>query len=358
MTDQERHALMAIALLAAFADGEKGEREHAEIQRVAEALEGALPMAQLYRDCLLGKITVASAAADLGSPGLRRLAHELAVGVVEADGSRSEAETAFLATVSAALGLDPIKVAADLVHADALATLPLDGGASLIDDPGKGGPANPVDPAVAAGEEPVERINIGTADSVGYEADADIVEDPGAKAGEDEPRNAEIDRLVLNTAITNGALELLPQSLASMAVIPLQMKMVYRIGALHGYSLDRRQVTDLLATLGVGVTGQYLEGIGRRLLGGVLGSLGGGLLRGLGGAATGVAFSFATTWAIGQVARRYYASDRTLSADALREAFATLLADAKKLQASYAPAIAEQAKTLDPSRIVEMVRSA
>ena len=62
-----------------------------------------------------------------------------------------------------------------------------------------------------------------------------------------------------------------PQSLASMAIIPLQMKMVYRIGKAHGFELDRGHIKDLLATLGVGLTSQYVEQFGRKLLGGLLG---------------------------------------------------------------------------------------
>ncbi|MCK7498350.1 MAG: hypothetical protein MZW92_52755 [Comamonadaceae bacterium] len=54
--------------------------------------------------------------------------------------------------------------------------------------------------------------------------------------------------MILNYAILNGALELLPDSLASMAIIPLQMKMVYRIGKSYGYELDRGHVKDFLAT--------------------------------------------------------------------------------------------------------------
>ena len=151
-----------------------------------------------------------------------------------------------------------------------------------------------------------------------------------------------------------GALELLPQTLASMAIIPLQMKLVYRVGTVYGYALDRGHVKDLLATMGVGVTGQYLEDIGRRLLGGVLGRVGGRLLGGLAGGATGVAFSFATTWAIGQVARRYYAGGRTMSAETLRDSFASLMEEAKAVQTRYAPQIEAQARQIDVSRIVEI----
>ena len=113
---------------------------------------------------------------------------------------------------------------------------------------------------------------------------------------------AEMDKMILNYAILNGALELLPQSLASMAIIPLQMKMVYRIGMAHGFELDRGHVKDFLATVGVGLTSQYLEQFGRKLVGGLLGKLAGGLGRALGSAATGAGFSFASTYALGQVA--------------------------------------------------------
>jgi uncharacterized protein (DUF697 family) len=135
------------------------------------------------------------------------------------------------------------------------------------------------------------------------------------------------------------------------------MKMVYLIGRAHGYELDRGHVKDFLATAGVGLTGQYLEGVGRQLVGGLLGALGGRMLGGLGAGATGMAFSFATTHALGQVAKRYYASGRTMSGPVLKDAFASLLAQAKGLQGSYRSRIEEQARTLDLGKITELVRA-
>ena len=155
----------------------------------------------------------------------------------------------------------------------------------------------------------------------------------------------------------NGALELLPQSLATMAIIPLQMKMVYRIGTAHGFELDRGHIKDFLATVGVGLTSQYVERIGRRLVGGMLGGLGGRLARGLGSAATGSAFSFATTYALGKVAVAYYAGGRTLDGRALKETFASLLGEAKTLQTSYLPQIQERARTIDTGELLQLVRS-
>jgi uncharacterized protein (DUF697 family) len=131
---------------------------------------------------------------------------------------------------------------------------------------------------------------------------------------------AEMDKAILNAAILNGALELLPESLSTMAIIPLQMKLVYRIGKSYGFELDRGHIKDFLATLGVGLTSQYLEQAGRKLLGGLLGKIGGGLLGGLGKQAVSSGMSFASTYALGHVARRYYAGGRSFSAQMLREA--------------------------------------
>ncbi len=112
----------------------------------------------------------------------------------------------------------------------------------------------------------------------------------------------------------------------------------------------------LLATLGVGLTGQYLEQIGRRLVGGLFGKVAGGLAGSLARGATGAMFSFATTYAIGQVARRYYAGGRVMSAELIQRTFTELLAQGKALQAEYLPQIQQQARSLDATRIVQMVR--
>jgi uncharacterized protein (DUF697 family) len=70
----------------------------------------------------------------------------------------------------------------------------------------------------------------------------------------------------------NGALELPPQSIASMAIISPQITRVC-IGKAHGVEADKTQIRDLPATLGVRLTGQYLEQIGRKLIGGLFGTV-------------------------------------------------------------------------------------
>jgi uncharacterized protein (DUF697 family) len=169
---------------------------------------------------------------------------------------------------------------------------------------------------------------------------------------------AQLDRTILNAAILNGALELLPETLSTMAIIPLQMKLVYGIGKAYGYELDSGHVKDFLATAGVGLTSQYLEQAGRKLLGGVLRSIGGGMLGGLGKQAVSSGMSFASTYAIGYVAKRYYSGGRTLSAATLREAFDSVVREAQGLRTQYLPAIEEKARSLDAGKVLDLVRKA
>ncbi|RYF72448.1 MAG: GTPase, partial [Comamonadaceae bacterium] len=161
----------------------------------------------------------------------------------------------------------------------------------------------------------------------------------------------------LNASILNGALELLPQSLASMAIIPLQTRLVYRVGKVYGYELDKRHITDFLATVGVGLTSQYIEQFGHKLVGGLLGKVMGGMGRAVGSAATGSAFSFASTYALGEVAQRYYAGGRTLSGDALKSSFSRTVDEAKGLQQRYAPQIQDKAKGLDLGKLMRELRA-
>ena len=134
-------------------------------------------------------------------------------------------------------------------------------------------------------------------------------------------------------------------------------RLVYRVGKTYGYELDRGHVTDFLATVGVGLTSQYVEQFGRKLVGGLLGKVLGKAGRAIGGAATGSAFSFASTWALGQVARRYYAGGRKLDANALKSTFGNLLGEAKALQAEYMPQIQQRAQILYVGKLMSELRA-
>jgi uncharacterized protein (DUF697 family)/tellurite resistance protein len=307
MKSTEQHAIIAISLLAAFADGNKDEREREQIKQITEGLapNGDMNMSGLYQDVLLKRRTLEQSVTQLESTEAQQLAFEMAVCVCDADGVRSDVENAFLQRLQALLNIDATQAQAFAKDADALADMP------LVVLPVESGP---------------------------------VID------------NAALDKSVLNYSILNGALELLPQSLASMAILPLQMKMVYSIGKAHGFDLDREHIKDFAATLGVGMTGQYVEQMGRKLLGGLLGKLGGGLLGGLGGVATGAAFSFATTYALGKVAQQYYAGGRKIDATQLKQVFAQMFSQGKQLQTQYTSQIEQKAQTINVSQILDMVK--
>ena len=320
MTTTEQQAILSIALLAAFADGQKHERERAEIKRIADGLGQAegVHLPTLYQDVLLKRVTLDSSVPQLASTDARMLAYEMAVCVCDADGAQSAAEQAFLADLGQRLSLQAPQAGGFSAQAEALAqaSVPVSSPAAA--------------PAAAAGA-------------------------PGATPSP-APDAAVLDKAILDAAILNGALELLPENLSTLAIIPLQMRLVYRIGEAHGYQLDTGHVKDFLATAGVGLTSQYLEQAGRKLLGGLLGKVGGGMLGGLGRQAVSSGMSFASTYALGHVARRYYAGGRVLSAQMLKDTYAATLQQAQGLQAQYLPQMREQARTLDTGKLLAMVR--
>jgi uncharacterized protein (DUF697 family)/tellurite resistance protein len=322
MNPTETRSILTIALLAAFADGLKDERERAAVKRVADALgpDAGFDLPGLYRDVLLAKPDLAAVAAGLQSEGARQLAYEMAVGVCDADGAQGPAEREFLSKLAAVLGIGGAAAAVAGAQADAIADSAFDAAAPA------GG---------AAGGAPVAG---------------------GTVTGRSTLPDAELDKLILNASITNAALELLPESIASMAIIPLQLRLVYRIGQSYGYPMDMSNAKDFVATLGVGLTGQYLEQFGRKLLGGLLGGVGGGLGRAAGRQVASSGMTFATTYAIGRVAQRYYAGGRTLDAATLKQTFAGLVDEARGLAPRYRQQIEQQAATIDTRSLAALVK--
>ena len=172
---------------------------------------------------------------------------------------------------------------------------------------------------------------------------------------------AALEKSILNYSILNAALELLPQNLATMAVVPLQMKMVYGVGKAHGYTLDRGHIRDFLATAGAGLAAQAVEGYARKLLGGLVGkALGGGMMGGLGRAAvstaTGASITFAATYAIGHLAMRYYGGGRKMETAVLKETYQRLLGDGRRLFDLHSAEVERRAATLSPSEVINLVR--
>ena len=313
MTPDQTRAVLTVALMAAFADGLKDERERTRIKELAARLPAeGIDLPALYQEVLLGKPKLADAARPLAAdPALAQFAYEMAVGVVDADGAHGSAEGVFLAELAQTLGL-PAAAARDYVaQADAIAAVP-------------GVPAVVTAPAAAAA--PVANVDA-----------------------------AALDKQIVDASITNAALELLPESLASMAILPLQVRLVYKIGKAHGYELDQGHIKEFIAALGVGLTGQYLEQFGRKLLGGLLGAVLGGVGRGVGRQAASSGMAFASTWALGQIAKQYYASGRKLDMEKLKQAFTPLVQQGQSMIQQYGPQIAERAKTINVKSLPQLI---
>ena len=334
MTLAEQQSILTIALFAAFADGVKADAEREEIRRIAQSLadaSGRANLSHLYQDVLLQRVQVEAAAAGLTDAGQRSLAYEMAVCVCDADGRQSEAEREFLQSLRQQLRLDAGQTAAFENQADLMVQA-----TELVVPPASAVSTPAVVAAVSSAASGPALVPVSTLLTAAA--------------------SAELDTSILNQALLNGALELLPQSWASMAIVPLQIKMVYGIGQAHGVKLDQGHIREFIAAAGVGLTSQYLEQFGRKLLGGLLGGIAGKMGQGIGGAATGMAFSFATTYALGQAAKRYYAGGRVMSTALLRETFQDLLTPAKQMQAQYLAQIQQKAATLDAGQIMAMVR--
>ncbi len=310
MTTAEQKAVLTIAMMAAFADGENSEVERAALRSMAESFgpDARINLWDICQDVINRHRPLGEVVADLTTPEARALAFEMASGVCEADGIVNDRERAFLETLR--IALNP--------------------GASA-----SGAQPTPSAPATAA---------------------------TGAAGGTAPPTlepvaTEAIDKMVINYSILNGALELLPHDLATMAIVPLQMRMVYRVGHRYGYTLDRGHVRDFLATAGVGLAAQAVEGMARRFLGGLAGQLLGGMGRAVVGAGTGAAFAFASTYAIGQLANRYYAGGRKMDTAVLRDTYARLLAEGRTLFGQHAGAVQSRASSLNPADVIDLVRN-
>ena len=334
MTTSEKEAVATLCLMAAFADGQKGDEEREHIRAVMDTLDGVSTPA-LYQRVLLNKVTLEEAAGALERPETRSLAFEMAVGVCDADGVMNPSERAFLEKLASALGLSDdargeVEKTAEALAAGTFEESP----ASVVTSVTPATPitlATPVTPAVTA---------------TGTSGDA---------LGSSTPDEKDLDAMILNHAVLAGALELLPQSLATVAILPLQMKLVYSVGQRHGYALDGGSVREFLAVAGVGATSQVFEGYARKLFGSVakkaLGKGGKKLTK----SATGALLTFATTYGLGQVAVSYYAGGRTLTPGQIQGVFADKLEQGKALFAEHQDAVRAQSEGVNLRDLVGMV---
>jgi len=272
MQNTDYAPIVAIAMLAARADGTTDAAEQAAIEQAVAGIGGA-DIAREAASLAAGQPRLADLARRLSGPDAKQLAWETALAVCHADGGTNPAESQFLEHLQDVLGVD--SGAAQQQTASALSTTSL-----------------PATPAPAPGS---------------------------------------VDEYILQQAILTGALEVLPDRLANIAILPIQLRLVYSIGQRHGQKLDLNQVKDLAATLGIGAAAQSVEGVMMKVLGGLAGGLLGGLAGGATRIATGAAVTFSATYALGHVADQYYQQGRKLSQQDLRNLFGQMQAQARTI---------------------------
>lgn len=269
------------------------------------------------RRVVFKETTPATEASVLETPELRTLAWEMALSICESDGVTSPAEREFLNALAVSLHRDAAVATRDIQIVDAMTV-------------------NATDPSVAAPLPPPPRS--------------------GSEVLAADPRTHAVDESVLRYAILTAAIELLPQGLASLAIIPLQTKMVHGIGAAFGVALSAASIKELAAAAGLGMTGQVVERYAR----GFLRSVGRSVFGRLGGAAaswsTGPAMTFATTYAMGMVAKQYYAGGRTLSAVDLKAIFGQQVEAAKGMYQRFEPQVQETASRTNPMQLLQSLR--
>jgi len=181
---------------------------------------------------------------------------------------------------------------------------------------------------------------------------------PVAEVHTGAPPAGPLDDFILQQAILTGALEILPDRLANIAILPLQLRLVYQIGQRHGQKLDINQVKDLAATLGLGVAAQGMEGVVMNVIGGLTKGLLGGLVGGAARVATGAAISFSATYALGHVADQYYAQGRSLSRNDLLALFDRFKQDAKTIYPRVQSQIQARSGTLNLQSLLAGLRGA
>lgn len=290
MNSTDRAPLIAIAMLAARADGRTESAEQAAVDAVVAKL-GSPDVSRLAEQVARGGLRAADLAGRLSDDEARHAAYDAALAICNADGPAVPAEQAFLEGLRQALGLG-------------------------------------AEPAA----EPAVELHTGA------------------------PPAGPLDDFILQQAILTGALEILPDRLANLAILPLQLRMVYQIGQRHGQRLDVNQVKDLAATLGLGAAAQGVEGVVMGLAGGLARGLLGGLVGGATRVAAGAAITFSATYALGHAADRYYAQGRRLSRDDLVALFERFKEDAKTIYPRVRSQIEDQAGSLDLRRLMGGLR--
>lgn len=318
MTPQDAETIVAIAALAAQADGQQDEAERTRIAEMAAGLglaQTSVTDASAMAAAVGDHAALARLVERLSDDAARQAAYDTAASVCYADGWVNPSEAAFLRALATALRIDP----------------------------------SATDKAAAAVH---EHTALPPSNAASRTASSATAAPP-----------SDLDTHILDQAMLAAALELLPDRLANLGILPLQLRLVHSVGARHGQQMNASQVKDLAAAFGIGAAAQILEKVVRGALGGFAGMLGrgtlGGLLGGLAGNAAGFAagasVTFATTYALGHAAEQYYAQGRSLSTSDMKALFTRFQGDASTLFPKVEARVRELSRSGNPGSLLKTV---
>lgn len=124
-----------------------------------------------------------------------------------------------------------------------------------------------------------------------------------------EERAEAVSNITQVCSVASGAVTIQPIPLLDVALVtPIQISMVQAIARIHGYSLDRKSILEILSTFGASIVAQNVVMAAAKMIP-FLGWL------------IAPSMAYALTWAVGEVSDYYFANGRGVSQQDLREMF-------------------------------------
>jgi uncharacterized protein (DUF697 family) len=124
-----------------------------------------------------------------------------------------------------------------------------------------------------------------------------------------QEKDAAIRDVIQVCSIAAAAVTIQPVPFLDTALItPIQIAMVQAIGRVHGYSLDRKSIVEILGTFGASIVAQNVIMAAAKLIP-------------FAGALITISMAYALTWAIGEVSDHYFRNGRGVPQGELPDMF-------------------------------------
>ena len=136
-------------------------------------------------------------------------------------------------------------------------------------------------------------------------------------ASEEERRDAVRD-LIQVCSVASSVVAIQPIPFVDTALMaPIQIAMVQGIGRIHGFSLDKKSILEMLSTFGASIVAQNVIMAAAKFIPFL-------------GWAVGISMAYALTYAIGEVSDYYFRAGRGVSPSELQDMFKRVYEEKKK----------------------------